>query len=139
MADFCADDFFGVSGCTFILYSVMENSFALSGDCIADPCIVNYGMMRNLFQNATRPLPVKKRKPEVDCRACLVQAGKGKKTAMVLEAIARLRGDFAIADLQERCPTVGMDMVRRILRQELEAGRVECLGRGPKARWRRIG
>ena len=58
---------------------------------------------------------------------------------MVMEAISRLQGEFAITDLQERCPTVGIDLLRRILRQEREAGRLECLGRGPNARWRRIG
>ncbi len=76
---------------------------------------------------------------EFESRAGLIQSGKGTKTAMVLDVIAHLRGDFAIADIQDRCPTVGIDMLRRILRQERDAGRLECLGRGPNARWRRIG
>jgi Fic family protein len=76
---------------------------------------------------------------EFESRAGLIQSGKGTKTAMVLDVIAHLRGDFAIGDIQDRCPTVGIDMLRRILRQERDAGRLECLGRGPNARWRRIG
>ncbi len=76
---------------------------------------------------------------EFERRAGMIQAGRGTKTAMVMEAIARVQGEFAITDLQERCPTVGIDLLRRILRQEREAARLECLGRGPNARWRRIG
>ena len=66
-----------------------------------------------------------------------VQVPRGSKTDMVLSAIARQQGDFAIADIQASCPTVGIDMLRRILRQERESGRIECLGRGPNALWRR--
>lgn len=68
-----------------------------------------------------------------------VQAPRGSKTDLVLSAITRQKGDFAIADIQKLCPTVGIDMLRRILRQERESGRLSCLGRGPNARWRRIG
>lgn len=45
-------------------------------------------------------------------------------------------GDFTIRDLQERCPNIGIDLLRRILREERNAGRLECLGRGPNAHWR---
>jgi hypothetical protein len=31
------------------------------------------------------------------------------------------------SDVQERCPAVGIDLIRRILRQEREADRLECL------------
>lgn len=55
--------------------------------------------------------------------------------AMVLDAISNIPGDFSIKDLQEQCPTVGIDLIRRILRQERNLGRLECLGRGPDARW----
>ncbi len=70
-------------------------------------------------------------------RVGLVTSVKGAKTAMVLDAINNIVGDFSIKDLQEQCPTVGIDLIRRILRQERNAGRLECLGRGPDARWRK--
>jgi len=57
---------------------------------------------------------------------------------MVVDAISNLPVEFSVRDLQERCPTVGIDLIRRILRQERDAGRLECLGRGPDARWRKI-
>lgn len=76
---------------------------------------------------------------ELERRVGTVTGGRGTKTAMVLDVIGRMVGEFSVANLQERCPTVGIDLLRRILRKERAAGRLECLGRGPNARWRRIG
>jgi Fic family protein len=74
---------------------------------------------------------------EFENRVGDVSAAKGAKTATVLEAIRSVPGDFSIKDIQKRCPAVGIDLIRRILRQEREANRLECLGRGPDARWRK--
>lgn len=74
---------------------------------------------------------------EFENRLKLVETGKGAKTAMVLDVLNRMNGEFSISDLRERCPNVGIDLIRRILRQERRFGRLECLGRGPDARWRR--
>ncbi len=74
---------------------------------------------------------------EFEQRVGLVTSVKGAKTAMILDAISNLPVEFSIRDLQERCPTVGIDLIRRILRQERTDGRLECLGRGPDARWRK--
>ncbi len=68
----------------------------------------------------------------------LIQA-KGAKTEMVLESIRSFRREFSIKDIQGRCPNVGIDLIRRILRNEKTAGRIQPLGRGPAARWKRIG
>ena len=76
---------------------------------------------------------------ELDRRVGLVQGVRGTKTALVLDVIEHVVGDFSVSDLQERCPTVSVDLVRRVLRQQRDARRVECLGRGPHARWRKIG
>lgn len=72
---------------------------------------------------------------EFERRVGLVTTSKGAKTAMVLDAINNIYGEFSIKTLQEHCPTVGIDLIRRILRQEREASRLACLGRGPDARW----
>ena len=74
---------------------------------------------------------------EFEQRVGLVSSVKGAKTAMVLDAIGSMPGDFSIKDVLERCPTVGIDLIRRLLRREREAGHLECLGRGPDARWRK--
>ncbi len=64
---------------------------------------------------------------------------RGSKTAAVINAIARLPGEFKAADVLRACPAVSLDMVRRVLKDEQRRGRVECLGRGPGARWRKAG
>jgi len=70
-------------------------------------------------------------------RVGVVFSTPGVKTSMVLEAIGKLKRDFSIRELQELCPTVSIDLMRRILRQERQAGRLECLGRGADARWQK--
>jgi hypothetical protein len=52
--------------------------------------------------------------------------------------LAHMTGDFSARDVLERCPNVGIDLIRRILRNERKAGRLGCLGRGPDAKWKRV-
>lgn len=73
---------------------------------------------------------------EFERRVGLITTGRGTKTVMVLDAIGHLRGDFNISDLQTICPNVGIDLIRRILREQRNLGKLECLGRGPNAKWR---
>ena len=40
-------------------------------------------------------------------------------------------------DLERLCPGVSRDMIRIVLRDLKAAGRVECLGRGPGAKWQK--
>jgi Fic family protein len=68
-----------------------------------------------------------------------LETPRGAKTELVESAIASFDGTFALADLARACPGVSRDMVRRVLRNLQHAGRVECLGRGPGAPWRRRG
>jgi hypothetical protein len=69
--------------------------------------------------------------------AIIQSAESSNRTELVLEAIGRFHGDFSVSELQAQCPNVGIDLIRRLLRQERKAGKLECLGRGPAARWRR--
>jgi hypothetical protein len=64
---------------------------------------------------------------------------RGAKTEAVETAIAKLREPFSVADLQRACPAVSIDLIRRTLKRLRAGGRVECLGRGQQARWRRRG
>jgi hypothetical protein len=73
---------------------------------------------------------------EFERRIGLVSNGRGIKTAMVVDAITHFLGDLTIRDIQGRCPNVGIDLIRRILREQRDAGKIECLGRGPSATWR---
>ncbi|MFN8512937.1 MAG: Fic family protein [Thermomicrobiales bacterium] len=71
-------------------------------------------------------------------RADVLINRRGAKTALVLDAIRRIPGDFTIAELRRMVPGVGDDLLRRILRTEKTANRIERVGEGPAARWRRI-
>ncbi|MGL6140639.1 MAG: Fic family protein [Planktothrix sp.] len=75
---------------------------------------------------------------EFEQRVGMIQATKGTKTAMVLQGIESLPWEFSIRELQQRCPVVSVDLIRRILRQERDEGRIECVGRGVDARWRKL-
>lgn len=67
------------------------------------------------------------------------KAPRGAKTDQVLAAIQQFATDFSVAQLELRCPGVSRDMVRRVLREQQAAGKVECRGRGPAAKWQRKG
>lgn len=64
--------------------------------------------------------------------------GRGMKTQLVLQAISQAIGDFSASELHQRCPSVGWDMLRHVLRVERDAGRVQAIGRGRGARWRKV-
>jgi Fic family protein len=75
---------------------------------------------------------------ELERRVGETRARRGEKRETVVAAIERAAAPFSIADLQRECPGVSVDMIRHVLKAERQQGRVECLGRGPSARWRRL-
>jgi Fic family protein len=62
---------------------------------------------------------------------------RGSKTALVLSAIDRQTGSFQVADLHRHCPGVGLDLIRRVLKEKRKLGEVECKRRGPKSLWQK--
>ena len=64
---------------------------------------------------------------------------RGAKTARVEAAVAAFPGEFSLASLERASPGVSRDMIRRVLRQLQKEGKVECLGMGPGAVWRKRG
>ena len=80
---------------------------------------------------------IKKAYDEFEQRAGELGAAKGEKTAAILRAIEQFPGPFAISDIQNACPGVSVDMIRRILKDLKAAGRTECLGMGRSARWKK--
>lgn len=67
-----------------------------------------------------------------------MKAPRGAKGDQVRAGIERLaaRGEgFTTSELEQTCPGVSRDMVRRVLREQQAAGVVECRGRGPGAAW----
>ena len=76
---------------------------------------------------------------EFERRVGDIRASKGAKTDRVHVAAQEFAGEFTLSDLERACPEVSHHMVRRVLRDLKAAGEVECLGRGPGARWRKKG
>ena len=74
---------------------------------------------------------------EFEQRAGQIKSPRGAKSALVLDAIRRQPGEFSVADLQRECPGVSLDMIRKLLK-DLRGKKVECLGRGQTAKWRKI-
>lgn len=71
---------------------------------------------------------------EFEQRVGDIQAPRGAKTEMVLAGLARMPVEFSLAQLEQECPGVSREMVRRVL-TELKGTRVECATRGPGAKW----
>jgi Fic family protein len=67
------------------------------------------------------------------------QSPRGAKTEMIEAAVNAMIGEFTLNQLEHACPGVSRDMIRLVLRGLQKAGRVECLGRGPGAAWRKKG
>lgn len=68
-----------------------------------------------------------------------IKAPRGAKTEQIVAAIERFVGEFTMSQLQQACPGISRDMIRRVLRERQAAGVIECQGRGPAARWRKKG
>jgi len=62
---------------------------------------------------------------------------KGEKTILTGSSIVQQSSEFGIADLQKSCPSIGFDLIQKVLKY-LQGQRVECLGRGQSARWRKL-
>ncbi|HPV05305.1 MAG TPA: Fic family protein [Myxococcota bacterium] len=74
---------------------------------------------------------------EFETRVGEVTEARGAKTETVQRMVESFDGDFTLGELQRACPAVSLDMVRLVLKEMKAAGRVECLGRGPGARWKK--
>lgn len=74
---------------------------------------------------------------ELEARVGTLLTGRGAKTSLVRDAVARRHGPFGIADIEADCPGVSRDMVRHVLRQMRDEGLIEGRGRGRAAVWQR--
>jgi Fic family protein len=76
---------------------------------------------------------------EFEDRVGQLKSPKGAKTELIRSAIDSFAGGFSLSDLERACPGVSRDMIRRVLRESQNLQKVECLGRGPGALWRKRG
>lgn len=76
---------------------------------------------------------------EFEERLSKVGERRGSKTERVLSSLAGFDKPFRISDLQKKVPGVGLDMIRKILKDLQKEGKVRCVGRGKFAEWERTG
>jgi len=76
---------------------------------------------------------------EFEKRVGEIKSIPGEKTAVVVAAIQRQLGSFAVGDLKNACPGVSLDMIRHVLDQLRLEKKVRCLGRGRSSRWEKTG
>ncbi|MCI0705165.1 MAG: Fic family protein [Planctomycetia bacterium] len=74
---------------------------------------------------------------EFEKRVGETEAPKGSKTELVLRAIDRRTGNFQVAELQRDCPGVGLDLIRRVLKQKQAEKQVACISKGRNAQWKK--
>lgn len=72
---------------------------------------------------------------EFEERVGTLTSGKGSKTEQIRAAIERKMMPFSISDIESDCPGVSRDMIRVVLRQLRDEGKLVSRGRGPGARW----
>ena len=76
---------------------------------------------------------------EFEGRVGAVVSPRGAKTEIVEAAVEKITGPFTLTGLERACPGVSRDMIRKVLRDLQAAGKIECIGRGPGASWRKRG
>ena len=76
---------------------------------------------------------------EFEDRAKRQRPKRGSKTELVEYALGNTVGPFGIADLERLCPNVSRDTIRLVMNRWREQGRLEILGKGRDAKWRRKG
>lgn len=76
---------------------------------------------------------------EFEERVGRTKSPRGAKTELIQSAINSFVSEFTLTNVERTCPGVSRDMIRRVLAELQDLGKVECLGRGPGAPWRKKG
>lgn len=61
--------------------------------------------------------------------------GKGSKAELIKLSIRNKIGPFSISDIEKDCPGISRDMIRLVLRQLRDEGKIHVLGIGRGAKW----
>jgi Fic family protein len=67
-----------------------------------------------------------------------IKPSKGSKTEILIAVIDKKLGAFTISDLKKSCPEVGIDMIRKVLKDLKNQKIVSCLDRGKNATWKKL-
>lgn len=72
---------------------------------------------------------------EFENRVGQLNSGRGSKTEMVLSAIDSMLATFGISELERACPGVSRDMIRKVLFDLRDQGKIKATGKGRGAKW----
>ncbi len=75
---------------------------------------------------------------ELDERVDSIDSEKGSKTAWLLELIDEMPTEFNIGELVRLCPGISRPMIRHVLENLRREGKLESLGTGRSAKWRKL-
>lgn len=75
---------------------------------------------------------------EFEDRAARERPARGSKADLIAYALEHVPSPFGIADVERLCPNVSREMIRVVMNRWRKEGRLQVLGRGRDARWRRL-
>ena len=75
---------------------------------------------------------------EFEERAGRERPVRGSKADLIAYALEHVPSPFGIADIERLCPNVSRGMIRIVMNRWRKQSRLEILGRGRDARWRRV-
>jgi Fic family protein len=74
---------------------------------------------------------------EFENRVGQIKTPRGAKTEFIESAVSGFEKEFTLSNVEKACPGVSRDMIRLVLRDLKKSKKIECIGRGPGALWKK--
>lgn len=75
---------------------------------------------------------------EFEARVGIINNHKGNKSERVEKAVDNILGFFTKEDIRKVCPEIGESTINRVFERLKEEGKIEPMGKGRSAKWRRL-
>ena len=75
---------------------------------------------------------------EFEQRVGIIRRRSGNKRDQLIQTIREYNGKFSISNLEDVCPNISRDMIRRVLRELRDKGQIRSDGVGRNAKWFKI-
>lgn len=75
---------------------------------------------------------------EFEERVGTITTGRGSKREQIMLAVKRKMMPFAISDIEKECPGISRDMIRYILHEMRDEGKIRSTGIGRNAKWVKV-
>lgn len=75
---------------------------------------------------------------EFENRVGIVSNKRGNKSERVEKSIEKFLGNFTKEDIRNLCPEVGESTINRVLEKLREEGKIQSIGKGRNAKWKRL-